>query len=623
MKWFSSFFLFLLIVYGHSRDDEWNGETKRSRELLLDPERRNRPDTNDRRPSVTKAAIQRRCGPTNPIAVVAAAATAAAGHQQKTVASSSSCSSSRIPRLNNNNNNITQHRVAANNRLVSPDSSSGTMDSTNDSSLDLSQIGRNRSNTASSSSQQSSTSSLILGANNKPPSRLLPPGSIVSAKLAAHQVGCRPGHRSVTSTPVATSVHQRQTIIKSKLPVATTTVSKRPDCRSTRSLPDGSVRTTKVTTSAVSIRSAQLNHLVNGPTAAPAAAGRIPKNVRPVPTAAKSVQQQRTTIAHKTPTLLHADRGSVSKKKASTAAAAAGLKVKKEEQVVMVEGGGMECRPVSAGGGGEICRGSQGRQEGSLSADPRITPPPPLPPPPPPAPLPAGIPDEVDRHHLGNDDSMLQLSQSANSLEETLTCSSAVAAAPLFSSSSATGLFSTTTKFLCHQQLDSSNLASNGTCLSKTKTQSVIRCHSDSMAARPVSVHESSTSSSSLLSEWTVRISIPAAESSELLTRLECERQSIRGSTRYLTASPVAADVELMELLERDLLLTAANDDDDEEQQQQQQQHEEEKEDEEEEPTPANDDESVENNPQRSLSLPKSFLATKYGLIGLKAALPR
>jgi hypothetical protein len=65
-------------------------------------------------------------------------------------------------------------------------------------------------------------------------------------------------------------------------------------------------------------------------------------------------------------------------------------------------------------------------------------------------------------------------------------------------------------------------------------------------------------------------------------------------------APSVAADVELMELLERDILITG-----DEQQQQQ--------------PTP---DESVEN-PQRSLSLPKSFLATKYGLIGLKAALPR
>ena len=106
--------------------------------------------------------------------------------------------------------------------------------------------------------------------------------------------------------------------------------------------------------------------------------------------------------------------------------------------------------------------------------------------------------------------------------------------------------------------------------------------------------------------QWTVRISIPAAESSELLTRMECERQSIRGSTNCLTASSTLADVELMELLERDLLLT--------------------EEEEEEEPTPTTPAAAADvetNNPQRSLSLPKSFLATRYGLVGLKAALPR
>jgi hypothetical protein len=238
----------------------------------------------------------------------------------------------------------------------------------------------------------------------------------------------------------------------------------------------------------------------------------------------------------------------VSKKKPNNTAG--GLQKKEDE-------GGMEC--VSARGGGEISRGSQGKPEGSLS-DPRITPPPPPPPP--------LLPDGVD-NHLENNVTDSLLSQSAKSEESTTTSASA---------SESSGL-SSIPSFHLH-------LNSHG-----TKVESVVLIRqSESMAGRPVSYHESSEE------KWTVRMSgIPAAESSELLTRLECERRSIRGT--YLDEAPsVAADVELMELLERDILISQQP------------------------TTPP--DESVEN-PQRSLSLPKSFLATKYGLIGFKAALPR
>lgn len=190
-----------------------------------------------------------------------------------------------------------------------------------------------------------------------------------------------------------------------------------------------------------------------------------------------------------------------------------------------------------------------------MSSDPTILTPPPL-----------AVPDEVDRdhhhhHHLGNEEQ----SSANKSVDQTTTA------------------------------ISTSATISNEIIQSFSTSNTVVTVLRDT--SRPVSVHEMTSDEC-----WTVRINIPAAESSELLTRLECERQSIRGSTHYLTSSPVAADVELMELLERDLLLT----------------NEEEEEEEEQEPTP----ESVEN-PQRSLSLPKSFLATKYGLIGLKAALPR
>ena len=69
------------------------------------------------------------------------------------------------------------------------------------------------------------------------PCRFLPPGSIVSAKLAAVQVY---GRRVTASTSVRPS----------RLPVASTSaIGKRPDCHSTRSLPDGgSARSTKMTT---------------------------------------------------------------------------------------------------------------------------------------------------------------------------------------------------------------------------------------------------------------------------------------------------------------------------------------------------------------------------------------
>ena len=130
------------------------------------------------------------------------------------------------------------------------------------------------------------------------------------------------------------------------------------------------------------------------------------------------------------------------------------------------------------------------------------------------------------------------------------------------------------------------------------KRRVVQRCFRWIIRTRPVSVHESA----SMSQQWTVRISIPAIESSELLTRMECERQSIRESANCLTRSSTLADVELMKLLERDLLVT-----------------------EEEGPTPTTPAADVEKQQSviRSLSLPKSFLAAKFGLVGLKAALPR
>lgn len=133
------------------------------------------------------------------------------------------------------------------------------------------------------------------------------------------------------------------------------------------------------------------------------------------------------------------------------------------------------------------------------------------------------------------------------------------------------------------------------------KRRVVQRCFRWIIRTRPVSVHESA----SMSQQWTVRISIPAiesSESSELLTRMECERQSIRESANCLTRSSTLADVELMKLLERDLLVTK-----------------------EEGPTPTTPAADVEKQQSviRSLSLPKSFLAAKFGLVGLKAALPR
>ena len=285
-------FLFFLLFF-YSRD-----EKKKTSENSLDPEQRwrNRPDDH-RRPSVTKAA--QRQGPTNPIAVPGA---------NKTT-TTTNVSSSKIPRLN-----ATRHPVAASSG--SPDSSGCTMDT---SSLDLSLIGRNRSSSGTNSSQSSSTSSLVK------PSRLLPPGSIVSAKLAA---AAQVNGRRVTAP---TSVRP------SRLPVATTSaIGKRPDCRSTRSLPDGGSARSKVTT--VIHRSAQVNSHLNG--------GRIVNKQRTVP-ATKSVR----IPPHKTPTPL-----SVSKKKADTIVVAGGQKEKKKEEEEE------ECRPlVSAGGGGEMCRGPQGR----------------------------------------------------------------------------------------------------------------------------------------------------------------------------------------------------------------------------------------------------------------------
>ena len=490
---------------------------------------------------------QQPIGPTNPIVV---------GTASKITTSTTSLS--RIPRLNMSSS--TQHRVGAN-VGPSPDSS-GTMDH-NDSSLDLSQIGRNR----STSSSQSSNSSLV----STKPSRLLPPGSIVSAKLAAHQVGRsrfvqqqqQPSVRATTTTSTPVSVLHKPTTIKSKLPVATSSniVSKRPECRSTRSLPEGSMRTrvTRATTTSRSINQQQQQQQQQPNN------GRI-KNVVLRSVVVSSTPKSVLRIPHKTPCMTTtSDRGSVSKKKANNNnnTIAGGIQPKEDE-------GGLECRPVSARGGGEICRGSQGRLEGYFPlSDPRITPPPPPPPPPPPALLP-------DESHLGNvtDDSLL--SQSAKSEESSGALNASV-----------TGLISSNFHLNVLQ-------SSHGTVEHQQTSTAVVIRQSELFMARPVSCHESSQ-------EWTtVRINIPAAESSELLPRLECERRSIRGSTHYMDGAPsVAADVELMELLERDILITG-----DEQQQQ---------------PTP---DESVEN-PQRSLSLPKSFLATKYGLIGLKAALPR
>jgi hypothetical protein len=514
MKWFS-FYSFDVCTHGHSRDGEWNER--------LNPERRNlRPDVAiERRPSIMKAAVQqqqqqqRRPGPTNPIAVGPA----------KTTASTTTTASSRIPRLLFNVSAGTPHRAGAY-VGASPDSS-GTMMDHNDSSLDLSQIGHNRSSTCSS---QSSNSSLIVSSK---PSRLLPPGSIVSAKLAAHyQVGRShlvQQQSSVRATAAVSALHKPT--IKSKLPVATSSVSKRPECRSTRSLPEGSTRT-RVTSATT-----------RGTPPAAAITQQLPNNGRPKNVARSVVPS--TSSLRKTTT---PDRGSVSKKKPNNTAG--GLQKKEDE-------GGLE--GVSARGGGEISRGSQGKPEGSLS-DPRITPPPPPPPP--------LLPDGVD-NHLENNVTDSLLSQSAKSEESTTTSASA---------SESSGLSS----------IPSFHLHSNS---HGTKVESVVLIRqSESMAGRPVSYHESSEE------KWTVRMSgIPAAESSELLTRLECERRSIRGT--YLDEAPsVAADVELMELLERDILISQQP------------------------TTPP--DESVEN-PQRSLSLPKSFLATKYGLIGFKAALPR
>ncbi|EFX73842.1 hypothetical protein DAPPUDRAFT_252505 [Daphnia pulex] len=507
----------------YSRDGEWNER--------LNPERRNlRPDVAlaiERRPSIMKAAVQqqqqqRRPGPTNPIAVGPAKTTAST--------TTTPTASSRIPRLLFNVSAGTPHRVGAY-VGASPDSS-GTMMDHNDSSLDLSQIGHNRSSTCSS---QSSNSSLIVASK---PSRLLPPGSIVSAKLAAHyQVGRRSHlvqqQSSVRTTAAVSALHKPT--IKSKLPVATSSVSKCPECRSTRSLPEGSTRT-RVTSATT-----------RGTPPPPAITQQQPNNGRPK-NVARSVVPSTSSLRKTTTTT--PDRGSVSKKKPTNNNIAVGLQKKEDE-------GGMEC--VSARGGGEISRGSQGKPEGSLS-DLRITPPPPPPP---------LLPDGVD-NHLENNVTDSLLSQSAKSEESTTTSASA---------SESSGLSSIPSSFNLHPN-------SHG-----TKVESVVLIRqSESMAAsgRPVSYHESSQE------KWTVRMSIPAAESSELLTRLECERRSIRGT--YLDEAPsVAADVELMELLERDILISQQP------------------------TTPP--DESVEN-PQRSLSLPKSFLATKYGLIGFKAALP-
>ena len=181
------------------------------------------------------------------------------------------------------------------------------------------------------------------------------------------------------------------------------------------------------------------------------------------------------------------------------------------------------------------------------------------------------------------------------------------------------------------------------------------RCSSSSSSRRPLSwVTSTSTTScasgiesasaSKMLNSPSSSV-VGAAESREMLTRLENERRSIRGSSLLLHRPPqpvlVAADDQLMQMLERaagagemdlhHLLLghsvekeeeTAVNDgeeltaddnkkketpqgEDNNHHQQQQQQH------------PHQEAFS-----QRSLSLPKSFLSNKYGLSGLKAALP-
>ena len=531
---------FLLIVYGHSRYDEWN-------ERLVDPERRNRPDANDRSMPVTKATVRRNnnnnntttTGPTNLIAVAANQTTSAA---------------SRIPRLSTNTP-VTQHRVAIKvSPTLSPDSS-GRMD-TSDSSLELSRIGRNRSNNSSLSSASSATGK----SSSASKSRLLPPGSIVSAKLAAHQIlRLSPSPKDVKT--------DRPPIIKSKLPV--------PINRSTRSLPDGSP-SSRVSTGRVN------------------PSGRVTSVGRSTVPATKSTSR----FPHKTATSITADRGSVSTKKKAMAAAAVavasssavmkrssstGGRMKqgggqtegneRKVEETSWRGGGSECLPMAAGhsDGGEMgCWGYQGRRVECSLSDPKrvITP----------------LPDEVDhhhhhhhhhRHHLGknnatddHDSSDSLFSQSAKSEEDT---STNVVATGLLS-----GLSDYSDTIKSPQDPDGTVLQINNI---------VIECN-NSMDRLEEKANNN---------EWTVTISIPAAESNEMLSRLECERNSIRGSNATFNQNVVAVDVELMQMLERDLLI----DDDDK---------------------PATPDLD---NPQRSLSLPKSFLATKYGLVGFKAALPR
>ena len=141
--------------------------------------------------------------------------------------------------------------------------------------------------------------------------------------------------------------------------------------------------------------------------------------------------------------------------------------------------------------------------------------------------------------------------------------------------------------------------------------------------------------------------SVGAAESREMLTRLENERRSIRGSSGFLLQPVlVAADDQLMQMLERDMdnlldhhhnridggTLTpplhqasksghdhqvnttpttadVANNNNNNNKK----------------ATPPHGQQAAAEQPfsQRSLSLPKSFLSNKYGLLGLKAALPR
>lgn len=439
--------------------------------------------------SVTKATLQR--GPTNPIAV-RSTKTPVTTLSATTLSANNT---SRIPRLNNNSNS--QQRAVANISV-----SSGTMDS----SLDLSRVGHNRSNSSQSScctTNSSSSSSLVAK-----PSRILPPGSIVSAKLAAHQIG----------RPAPTQSRPQSALIKSKLPVSTTINNRRPDSRSTRSLPESSVPRSKL----VRPTTIQQQHPIR--TKTPSVRSSIPS--------VKSVSQR--CLPHRNPV--------TSKKTTAVGGWKPSTKREADEKRIETEGGS-ECQ---AGGnlkdGGEMC--CQGRPEGSLS-DPKVTP--------------VDLPGQVDHHHLENtttDDNHPLPSQSAKS-EETPPSAACATTEILFNR-----FHVQSNQILVQQQ------------------EIAVQC--DKME-RPV---EQSN-------EWTVRINIPAAESNEMLTRLECERRSIRGSTNY---SPVA-DVELLELFERDLLVSSADD------------------------KPISTTEA--DNPQRSLSLPKSFLATRYGLIGLKAALPR